>query len=166
MTPLKHAILLLVVLMLLSWAVDASAQPISTTARDVLRTPAQFGGSRVFVTGYYVGSLGESKLFANAKNATDPRRQGDYIWVDQSVWANPGEKTNDRLGLYCVLPMVFIGVSDVESLTKHYVRLIGTFRCRPANSTRVGKSPFGCAFDWTGSSPYAITNVTYFRPSG
>ena len=152
MVPRKCIIAPLVGLAWLSLAPSALADPVSATAGEILSAPRQFDGQRVFVLGYYIGTFGQSKLFANAKNATDPRRQGDYIWVDQSVWANPGEKTNDRLGLYCVLPMVFIGVSDVESLTKHYVRLIGTFRYRPTNEA--------------GLSPYAITNVTYFRPVG
>ena len=130
MTSLKHIIAPLLGLASLSSALSASAEPVSTTAGDLLRAPTQFDGKRVFVIGYYVGSFGQSRLFANEGDAT---RVGNDIWIDQSVWANPAEISG--------------GVSDVGSLTKHYVQLIGIFRYSPTNMG--------------GSS--AITNVTYFR---
>jgi hypothetical protein len=130
MVSLKHIIAPLLGLASLSSALSASAEPVSTTAGDLLRAPTQFDGKRVFVIGYYVGSFGQSELFANEGDAT---RVGNDIWIDQSVWANPAEISG--------------GVSDVGSLTKHYVQLIGTFRYSPTNMG--------------GSS--AITNVTYFR---
>ena len=135
MISLEHIIVPLLGLASFSSALSASAEPVSTTAGDLLRAPTQFDGKRVFVIGYYVGSSGQSRLFANAKDATD---MASSIWVDQSVWANPAETIYDR---------VIIGVSDVGSLTKHYVQLIGTFQYSPTNMG--------------GSS--AITNVTYFR---
>ena len=147
MPPLKHTIVLLGAATFLSLAVGASAETITTTTGDLLRAPAQFDGQRVFVTGYYIGDVCDSRLFANKD------RVGNYVWIDQSVWANPAERNNDR---------VIIGVSVPADLTEHYVRLIGTFRCRRTNEVHPS---FGCAFDWTGLSPYAITNVTYFRPS-
>lgn len=128
---------LLVGLVLLSLALRSSAEPVSTTAHEVLRASTQFSGKRVLVRGYYVGTFGESRLFANVQDATHRHNQVNSIWVDQSVWANPAE--------------ILIGISNVNSLTKHTVRLIGTFRYRPTNQT--------------GLSPYGITNVTYFRPS-
>jgi hypothetical protein len=85
MILLKHSIVLLVAVTLFSSGMRASAEPISTTAGDLLRAPAQFDGKRIFVTGYYVGSIGESRLFANAKDAT---HVASSIWIDQSVWAN------------------------------------------------------------------------------
>jgi hypothetical protein len=100
----------------LSSALSASAEPLSTTAGDLLRAPTQFDGKRVFVIGYYVGSFGESRLFPNAEDA---RRVGNDIWIDQSVWANPAE--------------ISVGISDAGSLTKHYVQLIGSFRYSPTN---------------------------------
>jgi len=144
MISLKHIIAPLLGLASLSSALSASAEPVSTTAGDLLRAPTQFDGKRVFVIGYYVGSIGESRLFANAEDAT---RVGNDVWIDQSIWANPAE--------------TLVGISDVGSLTKHYVQLIGTFRYRPTN---MAGSCFLCGFDWTGLSPCAITNVTYFRP--
>jgi hypothetical protein len=127
----------LVGLVLLSLVLRSWAEPVSTTAHELLRTPTQFDGKRVLVRGYYVGTFGESRLFGNLKDVTHCQYQVNSIWVDQSIWANPAE--------------VRIGISDVDSLTKHTVRLIGTFRYRPTNQT--------------GLSPCALINVTYFRPS-
>src|SRR6516165_5782847 len=110
MISLKRIIAPLLGLASLSSALSASAELVSATAGDLLRAPTQFDGKRVFVIGYYVGSSGQSRLFANAKDATD---MASSIWVDQSVWANPAETIYDR---------VIIGVSDVGSLTKHYVQ--------------------------------------------
>jgi hypothetical protein len=116
MISLKHIIAPLLGLASLSSALSASAEPISTTAGDLLRAPTQFDEKRVFVIGYYVGSFGESRLFANAEEAT---RVANDVWIDQSVWANPAD--------------IGGGVDGVGSLTKHYVQLIGTFRYSPTN---------------------------------
>jgi hypothetical protein len=148
---------LLLVIALLTLAFRASAGPMPVTARDLLTAPEHFDGKRVFVRGYYIGTFGESRLFVS-KCAADSKRNAGNIWIDQSIWGDIAKAMGQARE--SVAGISLLGISNVEDLTKHCVQLIGTFRIRRAN----GWESFGCAFDWTGSSPYALTNVTYFRP--
>jgi hypothetical protein len=131
------------------------AQAISVTVPELLAAPAKYNGKRIFVEGYYIGGFAESRLFTNFKSAANRQGRSNNIWIDQSIWANVAEVRQER-GI--------VGVSSLEDLTKHTVRLIGTFRCHMSCEARSQK-PGGYGFDWTGQSRYAITNVTYFRPS-
>jgi hypothetical protein len=131
------------------------AQAISVTVPDLLTAPEKYDGKRILVGGYYIGGLAESRFFNNSKSPAHGQPRPNNIWIDQSIWANPAEVRQDR-GM--------VGISNVEDLTKHDVRLIGTFRCHMLCEARSQRSGV-YGFDWTGQSPFAITNVTYFRPS-
>jgi hypothetical protein len=96
----------------------------SVSVIQLLASPKAFDGKRVSVIGYYVNSFESgSHLFANAKASESLK--GANIWINQSVLFNPGMAVNP--------PPPLLGISDVCELTKHYVRIVGSFRCTGAN---------------------------------
>jgi hypothetical protein len=119
----QSRIVLALALTLASQLASATAtEPTSVSVIQLLRSPRAFDGKRVSVIGYYVNESG-SHLFANAK-ASESLNSAN-IWVDESVLFNPGMSVSP--------PPPLLGISDVCELTKHYVRIVGRFRCTEAN---------------------------------
>jgi hypothetical protein len=123
----SRVVLALVLTLTWQFASATVTEPIFVTIKQLLSSPTEFDGKQVSVIGYYVNSFESgSHLFANAK--TSKNSKGANLSVDQSVLFNPGTASNPAPPL--------IGISDVCELTKHYVRIIGTFRCREGNGRR------------------------------
>jgi len=117
-------VLALALTLALGLASATATEPVSVSVIRLLASPMAFDGKRVSVIGYYVNSFESgSHLFANAKASESVN--GAKIWVDQSVLFNPGMAVSP--------PPPLLGISDVCELTKHYVRIVGRFRCTEAN---------------------------------
>lgn len=105
----------------------AATEPIWVTVKQLLASSKELDGKRISVIGYYVNSFESgSHLFANAK--TSKNSKGADISIDESVLFNPGTVLNPAPPLP--------GVSAVCELTKHYVRITGTFHSTKANVLR------------------------------
>src|SRR5262249_2714100 len=117
MMPRQYAVGILLMTVLLQRGV---AQPISVTVPELLTAPEKYDGKKIFVGGYYIGGFAESRLFDNRKSPAHRQAKPTNIWIDQSIWANVAEVRQEK-GI--------VGISNGEDLTKHNVRLIGTFRC-------------------------------------
>jgi hypothetical protein len=127
--PMSGSRVFVALVLTFTWqfASATAGEPISVTVKQLLSSPTEFDGKQVSVIGYYVNSFETgSHLFANAK--TSKNLNGANLSVDQSVLFNPGTALNPAPPL--------IGISDVCELTKHYVRIIGRFRCREGNGRR------------------------------
>jgi hypothetical protein len=133
--------------------VVAEPAPIKVTVRQLLMTPKKYNGRRVDVVGFYRGRYEDSSLCPTAHAAANPRGNQKEVWVEADIY-------DKRYGNPPASPK-----SPEYNFTGR-VRIIGTFRYRPAfrrtaQTRSVPHWPVG--YGHMGLFSSALFDVTYFR---
>lgn len=126
--------------------------PIPVTVEQLLTMGPQFDRREISVIGYYINNEQGSCLFADSRAVKNSQPYRQSIWIDETTF-NPGNP-----------PTPPIGISELNALKDHYVRIVGHFHYRGANQPRFSRDfRFNRGVGLGGLWPSEINNVVNFR---